>query len=243
MSSQMKDTIIALLKLKEIDNKLTHLKSRMDDGPRILDKRKQDTHMAEEAVRRKKEEITQVKLETKEKEVELQKKEEEIKKQELHLLTAKKMSNEEYSAHQNEIKRLKEKVGKLEEAILETMERAEEASKERAGLERELEVHTKELEEFRKEVDAEMAEYAAERESCEAERTQFVETVNFAAVHLYDRIKKARDGDAIVCADGRICGGCYMAITANDIQRLLNMRELVTCKSCQRILYLSETLR
>ena len=49
----MKETIKALLKLRDIDDKITHLKSRMEDGPRILDKRKGDTQEAEAAVQRK----------------------------------------------------------------------------------------------------------------------------------------------------------------------------------------------
>ena len=46
--------IKSLLKLKVIDDKLSHLKSRMADGPRILNKRKNESQETADAVKRKK---------------------------------------------------------------------------------------------------------------------------------------------------------------------------------------------
>jgi predicted nucleic acid-binding Zn-ribbon protein len=62
------------------------------------------------------------------------------------------------------------------------------------------------------------------------------------ALQLYERILQARQGLAVVAVEARICQGCYMTLTPNDLMNLQGGRALVTCKSCQRILYLPEAL-
>ena len=121
----VKITIQHLIQLKDIDAKIALIEQRITDGPRLVNLRRDEIKTSESAVNLKKQEITDFKLESKSKEVELREKEDEIKKQEVYLLTTKKMSNEEYSAHQHEIKRLKAEVGSLEEDILRAMDLAE----------------------------------------------------------------------------------------------------------------------
>ncbi|MFH2001526.1 MAG: C4-type zinc ribbon domain-containing protein [Planctomycetota bacterium] len=236
----MKETIKALINLKDIDEKLGHLNNRIKDGPRILEKRKLEYQDAQAAVQRKRDAILAFKLSSKDKEVELQSVEAEIRKQDTHLLGAK--TNQEYSAIQDQIKRLREKVGKLEEAILVAYEGVEEDTKDLAALERELKAQEAELDDFRHNIENEMGEYAREIEEWKAKREELLYKLDFKAVNLYEKVKKARDGDAIVCADGQMCYGCYMTITANDMARLRGINEIVLCKSCQRILYLSDML-
>jgi predicted nucleic acid-binding Zn-ribbon protein len=51
----------------------------------------------------------------------------------------------------------------------------------------------------------------------------------------------ARGGVAVVPVEARICQGCYLTLTPNDLMNL-QAGNLVVCKSCQRILYLPENL-
>jgi predicted nucleic acid-binding Zn-ribbon protein len=84
--------------------------------------------------------------------------------------------------------------------------------------------------------------YNREIDEYKRQRNELVEALHFDAVRAYDKVKSARDGAAVVSADGNTCGGCFMTVTANDIARLRGMNQLVMCKHCQRILYLSDML-
>jgi len=53
----------------------------------------------------------------------------------------------------------------------------------------------------------------------------------------YEKTRPVRDGIAIVPLEGRCCSGCGVNVTPNEIQKLVNVATIVTCKSCQRILY------
>jgi len=234
------DTLKSLLKLRDIDEKLHHLNKRMEDGPRILGKRSAESSEVENAVAAKKDEITKLKIQIKNSENELQIREDGIKKQELHLLSAK--TNQEYKGHQDEIARFKNEISNLEEDILRAFEEVEEKNGDLSRLNEDLMIHKNELAEFKGEIDAEVAEYAAEIDQLMIKREESKENIQFEAMQVYEKVRNAREGMAVSCADGKMCHGCFMTITANDMQRLLNCKELVTCKSCQRILYLSDTL-
>ena len=55
----------------------------------------------------------------------------------------------------------------------------------------------------------------------------------------YERIFAARGVDALAAVHGRTCAACYTEITAQNYNELLQ-NQLVTCKSCGRIVYLPE---
>ena len=56
----------------------------------------------------------------------------------------------------------------------------------------------------------------------------------------YLRVVKSRGADGMAPAEGRACSGCYVTITHQMMNELINAESLVFCKSCGRILYLSE---
>jgi predicted nucleic acid-binding Zn-ribbon protein len=236
----MKETIQGLLKLREIDEKLAHLHRRIDDGPRILSKREAEFQESGKSVEEKKETIQASQLSSKEREVQLKSLEEDIKKQDAYLLGAK--TNEEYRALQDQIGRLRDQVGELEEEILASYDLVEEEKKVLAEMERELGIQKDEFEEFKKNIENDLKEYNAEIDMHLAKRQEMADEIHFEAVQLYNKVKKARGGDGIVSADGQTCGGCYMTVTTNDLARLRGMNEIVLCKFCQRILYLSDLL-
>jgi predicted nucleic acid-binding Zn-ribbon protein len=240
LSEAMKATLRGLLELRKVDEKLSHLNRRMSDGPRIFDKRRTEFEQEHAAIEQKRDEIAHIKVGINDKEVDMQGKEEEIVKQETYLLGAK--TNKEYSAIQDTIKRLKEEIGVLEEGILEQFEEVEESSKALVELERDYGIEEDDLNEFKKTIDKDTAEYALEVKEFEGKRGNLLDILDFEAVNLYDRVKSARDGDVVVGVNGNTCGGCYMTVTANDLARLRGLKELVTCKSCQRILYIPELL-
>ena len=80
------------------------------------------------------------------------------------------------------------------------------------------------------------------------ERREKIREVSTDALQTYERVRR-KHKDALALVEGTIdraagrigndlhCSACYMTITANDAVKVLGRKELVTCKSCVRILY------
>ena len=72
--------------------------------------------------------------------------------------------------------------------------------------------------------------------------TSFVDGDHFA---IYERIRSKVDGDSIVPVEKKaeeegvfFCQGCYMRVTKQELNQLALAQELLTCRSCSRLLFL-----
>ena len=57
----------------------------------------------------------------------------------------------------------------------------------------------------------------------------------------YEKLFDVRGGLAVCAVENKVCQGCFTNITTNDIARLMGGSTVVTCGSCQRILFLPES--
>jgi uncharacterized protein len=83
------------------------------------------------------------------------------------------------------------------------------------------------------------------RAACEARVVGVVEKRKFVAEGIpqdllssYERLFATRDGLAVCSVERGFCQGCYNKITTNDTAKLMGGSTVVSCDSCQRILYL-----
>lgn len=60
-----------------------------------------------------------------------------------------------------------------------------------------------------------------------------------ALLSRYEQVRKASNGHAIAKVERGMCMGCRLTLPTTDLQRVRTSRELVTCNSCGRILYMS----
>ena len=56
----------------------------------------------------------------------------------------------------------------------------------------------------------------------------------------YRRVVKQRKDDAFAAVEDSSCAGCYVSVTPQMVNDLINVNGLVFCKTCGRILYLAE---
>ena len=59
----------------------------------------------------------------------------------------------------------------------------------------------------------------------------------------YRRVIKQRGADAMASVETSACTGCFVSVTAQMLNELINAESLVFCKSCGRLLYLHEDER
>ena len=224
-----------VIRLQEIDNRLAELSREIAALPvhiREIEKklvshqRKLDADNAALAANQK---------ERKKCDGDIQAQEQKISKLKDQMLQAK--TNDQYRAFQNEIEYCQKEIRKSEDRILELMGESE-------PLDRNVKAADAALKEERAQVEREKQE-ARERTAVDqkavaelnTERAQLVKGITPATYQRYERVRKARKGRAVAEAiDGR-CSACNMAMRLQYFQDLKKGEEVLSCESCQRILY------
>jgi len=93
-----------------------------------------------------------------------------------------------------------------------------------------------ELAERRKELDAVTKEHEEEEVKLQHEREKIVARIAKADYQMYERIRKAKDGRAVVPVKRNSCGGCFNRVPPQKILELRKNDTLMTCERCGRIL-------
>lgn len=147
----------------------------------------------------------------------------------------------EFLANQKEVEFLKRSNAKKEEEIVNLMEAIEEY---KAGIRDNEERIAKLEQECQEEREANAAQIdalEAEIDAVEATRAALSAEVKPGILKKYNRILKAREGQAVVAVvDGGTCAGCHMRIQPQVYQNLLMSKTFDYCPSCQRFVYVSE---
>ncbi|MGQ0553963.1 MAG: zinc ribbon domain-containing protein [Planctomycetota bacterium] len=216
------------------------MRQLLDAVPRILAARQRDSAGAQAGLEAARQKHQGFRTHLKSLELDLADRESGLQKAQGNLLSAK--TNQEYSLLQAEIARKQEEKGKVEEQILEQFE----VIKQGEGLVKEAEAHLVEAKQefsaFEHRAQAELAEHQSELKLHDERREQIRRALEAEVLKIYDRAFRAH-GDAVAPVEGGVCQGCFSSITPNDRSRLVSGRELITCRSCQRIIYLPEVLQ
>jgi len=234
----LEDTLTLLYKLQKVDSSLDDLEEMKGDLPQAVAALQTEVQRLEGIIKGQQDIITSSVVARDKADVdilEFKEKLEKYKKQQYEV-----RSNKEYDALTKEIDFATESIKTLEKQF-ETLEAAMTAAK------TEIENVTKQLEEQKgalKEREAELAEVSKANEDEELElrhrREKLVVRLKSETLSRYDRIRKARNGKAVVAVRRSSCGGCHNKIPP---QRLLELRaqdKMYTCEHCGRILVSAE---
>ncbi len=232
------ETLTGLIRLQTIDDEIYRIRRRLDDGPQLVERRGDKFRQTEDRVSRAQDKVTRAKAAVGDRELDLKSKEEEIKKLLGQQATAR--TNQEYRALGDHAERLKQECSDLEDQILEAFGDVETAEGELKEVQAILEEHRAEKETFESQWNVDKNEYVAELQVHETRRNEHCQSLPEPALEIYERVLKARDGEAVVPVSGKVCSGCQMTIRPNDLARLQGGRDLVNCQSCERILYVAE---
>jgi predicted nucleic acid-binding Zn-ribbon protein len=157
-----------------------------------------------------------------------------VKKKQARLFEIK--TNEEYSAVLKEIEALKSKGSKLEEEILELLERSDAAAKAVAEAEREFKAAEAASQKDRAAKEAQLALLQRELAGLREARQGQASRLESGLLQQYARLVKIR-GVAVVAVKDGSCGGCGMALTPQSYNEVRRNDRMFTCPSCNRILY------
>lgn len=227
-----------LKRLQAIDAQLYTLRQAQQQKPRELEAATAHVAAQETACKAAEATVTSLQLAQKEKEVELQTREASVKKLKGQLFQVK--TNKEYTAMQREIDALQADNSLLEEAILKTFDAIDEATKERERQRRELAMRQQAFAQEKARLEGELAEIGERIAALERDRLAIVPDVPKPALGLYERVLGIREGIALVPLVDNSCGGCHRRLPPQVINQVYLNADLVTCETCNRILYFDE---
>jgi predicted nucleic acid-binding Zn-ribbon protein len=150
--------------------------------------------------------------------------------------------NEEYKALQNQIAHDQKHQEKLELEILEGMMKVDEKAAECAALEGEIKKTAGEVEELKGRVESQAASLQTQLAELEQAIAQAESIIPADQRDQYRRTLKQHGPEAFasVSIEDKACSGCFVSVTPQMINELINCVSLNFCKTCGRILYLAE---
>ena len=159
------------------------------------------------------------------KELDLKTDEGEISKFNVKLNTIK--TNKEYTALCSEIGSKKADMSILEDVILNTMSRLEIVNKEYSELTENLKHEEESLKELIKSVDADVRETDIEIEKVQNDQKKYIDSLDEDTLYHYSRLSNIKGGKAVVAVMGNVCGGCFMNITAQTLNLLIRLLNIL----------------
>ncbi|RCK72465.1 MAG: hypothetical protein IGBAC_0539 [Ignavibacteriae bacterium] len=230
----METRLINLYTLQLIDSHLDELEYFKGDLPQKVRDLSEKVDNLKQKISEKEQEIKNLQLKSDEADLEMVTLAEKIEKYKKQLFQVK--TNKQYDALTTEIDNAEKNIEELTKQIaiydghiqnakgdLETFK------KELVELEEELTEKQEELAKISKENEEEELTYKHKRE-------KILVKISKSDLALYERIRKAKDGKAVVAIRRNSCGGCFNTVPIQKIVELRQNRKIFTCEQCGRIL-------
>jgi predicted nucleic acid-binding Zn-ribbon protein len=224
-----------VIRLQDIDNRLRDLTRDIDALPKHIAEIEKKLVSHERKLEADRAALIANQKERKKCDVDIQTQDQKISKLKDQMLQAK--TNEQYRAFQNEIDFCQKEIRKAEDRILELMNESEPLDKNVKAAEAALKAEKAEVEAEKTQARERTAATQKAAAELNLERTAIVAQVTPSVYKNYERIRKGRRGIAVAEALNGRCAVCNMIIRLQLFQDLKKGDQMMTCESCQRLLY------
>ncbi len=231
----MKEQLQLLLNLQTIDldidkqqSTIDQIRQQLQEHKEILDKLVQDL----EHQRAEKEDALRLRAQ---KEEELREAEERTARSKERLMNV--SSAKEYNALEKEIDQLRRKAEETREQLNHLHDAVEYNEKSISEKEEKISVLKGEIRSAEQEAKSQLSSLDGDLGLQIGVREKARESVTRPVLRRYDFIRKRRGGKAIVPVTNSACTGCYMKLPPQLYIELQRGSKLITCPSCQRILF------
>lgn len=231
----MKENLARLIELQAVDSELMEIEELKGDLPAQVERLEQDLETLKGAITEKKDRLREIEIEAHGSQGKLDDSREHLKKYQDQLVVV--STNRAYDALMTEMDVARQIIEESEYHLLELQE-------ERSRLDDELKAAKLEAGEKKKRIGVQkttLAETIAESEerakTLEKERLKLLAKIAPNYYRSYERIRKARDGRAVVSLTRGSCGACYNTIPPQRQSEIKAMDRIVTCDNCGVILF------
>jgi uncharacterized protein len=235
----LQQVLDSLIELQSLDASLQKLESIKGDLPVQVGRLKQELEAAERRVSEKDDKLTTLRKERATNAIDLKQSKENQKRYQDQLYQVK--TNREYDAVTKEIETVETLIKDTEYHGLELDEAIENTEKSLAELKTNLEQVKTQYVERSAELEAKRAETEADETRLLKEREVISGRFKPPVIAAYNRIRKAKNGLAVVQVLRGACGGCYKALPPQRVLEVRQMNKLILCDVCGRILIWKES--
>ena len=233
-----------LRELHQLHQRAKALRDRLASAPKTLASRQTALESRKNALEDARKALQDAKVQLKKREHLMQGQQGKIDDLKVKLNLVKK--NEEYKAIQNQIANEKSSLGNLEDEILNGYSEIEAQSAGVAKLEAEFKQFADEVAAFQAQVEEQSGPQKAQLEELERAITEAEGIIPEDQRERYRRTIKQHGADAMAAVEVDFkthtgaCSGCYVTITTQTLNEVINAESLAFCKTCGRVLYLAE---
>ncbi len=146
-------------------------------------------------------------------------------------------SQDEFAALEKEITLSNGQKEKVENLLLELMEKEEELTNSIPLLREKTESGKKDREIKRKKLAMDLDNLTRTREKLEGERKNLTLNLDPVFLEQFEHLKKTKDGLAVISTKDGACGGCHVKLSSSLMGRVRKGRGVVYCENCNRMLY------
>lgn len=230
----MKKRVKALIELQDIDTRYDELQLQKGDLPMMIEEAEEDLNEKVQLKNENDEKIEKGASDRRMFQKEIEASKEKLNEYEEKLYKV--QTNKEYDAISLEIDTKKMEINELENKILQSLEEEEETKKVIEELKSSVDEIEKQLSEYKKELDEIILQTQNEEVQLDHEKEKLVRDIDKRLLRQYERIRKAKNGLAVVPVKKNSCGGCFSAIPPQRIVEIRELNRLHTCENCGRIL-------
>ncbi len=234
----MPSTASTLRDLHTLHQRAKALRDRLTSGPKTLAARKAALAGRQAALEEAKKAVQDEKVLVKKHEHHLQSQQSKSDDLRVKLNLVKK--NEEYKAIQNQLALDKSHMEKTEGEILEAMVRVDERTVVLHAAELEVKKLTDEVAALTKQIEANADAQKAQLAELDTAIVEAENLIDEDQRERYRRTVKQRGADALAAVEGGACSGCYVTVTHQVMNELINVHSLQFCMTCGRMLYLAD---
>ena len=233
-----------LRELHQLHQRAKAIRDRLTSGPKTLAARQVALTNKQAALEAAKKALQDAKVQQKTKEHTVQSVNAKIDDLKVKLNSVKK--NEEYKAIQNEIALNKSTIEKIEGTILEDMVKVDEQTKKVADEEAEFKKFAGEVAAMKTLIESQAEGQKTQLKELETAITEAEEVIPEDFRERFKRTVKQHGADAMAQVEFDLkshagsCSGCFVSVTTQMMNELINGESLTFCMTCGRVLYLSE---
>jgi predicted nucleic acid-binding Zn-ribbon protein len=154
-------------------------------------------------------------------------------------------TNKEYSALLTELNMSKADDSKIENQVLDLMKNVETDEASCREIHGQINEQKGKLAELRKDAEAKATEFEKQIKEIQVEWDAAAEKIPPETLEVFDRVAETYDGEALAVAGKQneqvevfSCGGCFMGLPVETVNRLMTKDEIIRCSNCTRILIL-----
>ena len=232
-----------LLKLQSVENRLRAAKAKLTRCRRNVVIQENLIRSLQSALEAKKEEVQLTKVQFDRLELELKSRDETIAKLRASLNSAK--TNKEYAAVLTQLNTTKADSSKIETQSLELLKDIEADEAECRDIQKQIDEQKETLEETRKESEILAIKFQTEIDKIQVDWDEVAQTIPRDSLDMFKRVAETYDGQAVALVEQQggtkgaySCGGCFMGITAENVNVLMTKDDIIRCPNCTRILVL-----